>query len=70
MKTGIIIQPTRFNIIEEEGCSSTVYSYVGYILIYGPPFVFSLGCAIFARESPCCDNQYFDPLIFTLDIQL
>ncbi len=66
MKLDIITQPTRFAIAEEEGCVSTIYSYVGYILIYGPPFMSSLGCAILARESPRGDYlfQYFDSLMF------
>jgi len=48
VKTDIIIQPTRFNIVEEAGCSATDYSYVGYIIYIGPLFVSSLGCAILA----------------------
>jgi len=48
MALSIIIQPTRFDIIEELGCSPTAYSYMGYIIYYAPPFVFSLGCAILA----------------------
>ncbi len=51
MIIGVIVQPTRFDIVEEEGCVATFYSYVGYIIIYGPPFLTNLGCAILARES-------------------
>ncbi len=51
MKTGIVVQPTRFDIVEELGCASTGYSYVGYIIFYVPTFIPSLGCAILARKS-------------------
>jgi len=44
----IIIQPFRFNIVEEEGCAPVDYSYVGYIVLYAPEAVTSLGCAILA----------------------
>jgi len=44
----IIVQPFRFNIVEEEGCTTTIYSYVGYVLDYGPELITSLGCAILA----------------------
>jgi len=44
----IIVQPTRFNIVEEAGCGTTDYSYVAYIVVYGPPFMFSLGSTILA----------------------
>jgi len=48
MALSIIVQPTRFDISEEEGCTSTVYSYVSYIILYAPLFVSNLGCAILA----------------------
>jgi len=48
VKTDIITQPVRFEILEESGCASTGYSYVGYIISYGPPLITSSGCAILA----------------------
>ncbi len=44
------------------GCAATVYSYVGYIITYGPNVIFSLGCVIFARESSRCDNSSISPI--------
>ncbi len=49
-ETDIIIQPARFEILEEFGCDPAIYSYVGYIIYYGPVLLPSLGCAILARE--------------------
>ncbi len=60
MKTDIIVQPTRFEIDEEFGCGSDIYSYVGYIIQLGPQLISSLGCVILAREFPRGDN--FDDL--------
>ncbi len=57
MKTVIIVQPTRFEIDEELGCGSDIYSYVGYIIYYGPSVLSSLGCVILARESPRGDGS-------------
>jgi len=51
MALSIVVQPTRFDIVEELGCASTGYSYVGYIIFYVPTFIPSLGCAILARKS-------------------
>ncbi len=52
MKTVIIVQPTRFEIREELGCASDIYSYVGYYIIYyAPSVICSLGCVILARKS-------------------
>ncbi|KLO07060.1 fungal pheromone STE3G-protein-coupled receptor [Schizopora paradoxa] len=44
----IIVQPLRFQIAEEEGCGPTMYSFVGYIVYYGPGLMTSLGCIILA----------------------
>jgi len=44
----IIIQPFRFQINEEVGCNATEFSYVGYIIYYGPSVALSLGCLILA----------------------
>jgi len=44
----IIVQPTRFEIVEEEGCAPDVYSYVGYIIGYGSSVISSAMCAILA----------------------
>ncbi len=57
MKTDIIVQPTRFEIDQEFGCGADIYSYVGYIIYYGPELVTSLGCVILARESPHGDHS-------------
>jgi len=48
MALDIIIQPIRFEILEEEGCSYVEYSYVGYIIYYAPAFIASLGSAFLA----------------------
>ncbi len=70
METVIIAQPTRFEIDEESGCAADIYSYVGYIISFGPQFTSSLGCVILARESPHVDNfsdlTIFDPSALTL----
>jgi len=47
MALTVIVQPTRFEIDEESGCASDMYSYVGY-LSYGPQLTSSLGCVILA----------------------
>ncbi len=52
MKTVIIVQPTRFEIDEESGCSSDIFSYVGYIIFYGPSVISSLLCAILLVSPP------------------
>ncbi|KLO06011.1 STE3-domain-containing protein [Schizopora paradoxa] len=44
----IIIQPIRFQILEEAGCELYDYSFVGYIIIYGPELLPSLGCVVLA----------------------
>jgi len=44
----IIVQPTRFEIDEEFGCGPDIYSYVGYIIHFGPVLIASLGCVILA----------------------
>jgi len=51
MALSIIVQPMRFGIEEEFGCGPETYSYVGYIIYYGPALVASFGCVILARES-------------------
>ncbi len=51
METAIIVQPTRFEIDEEDGCATEVYSFVGYIIGYGFSVISSLVCFILARES-------------------
>jgi len=48
MALDIIVQPIRFEILEEEGCSYVEYSYVGYIIYYAPGFIASLGSALLA----------------------
>jgi len=48
MALSVVVQPSRFVITEEEGCASTAYSYVAYIILYGPLFVSNLGCAVLA----------------------
>ncbi|KLO09464.1 fungal pheromone STE3G-protein-coupled receptor [Schizopora paradoxa] len=44
----IIAQPFRFQIVEEIGCLSAIYSYVGYVFQFGPSALASFGCAILA----------------------
>ncbi|KLO06018.1 STE3-domain-containing protein [Schizopora paradoxa] len=44
----IIVQPFRFNIVEEEGCVFVEFTYVTYIIYYGPSLVASLGSALLA----------------------
>jgi len=44
----IIIQPARFDLVEEVGCEFTIYSFVGYIIYYGPLVMTSLGCVVLA----------------------
>jgi len=44
----IIVQPVRFEIYQEEGCVVPLYSYIAYILYYGPALVLNIGCAILA----------------------
>ncbi len=51
-KLAVVVQPLRFDILEELGCVNTIYSYVGYVVYYGPAAVTSLGCAILARKPP------------------
>ncbi len=51
MKTVIIIQPFRYNILEEEGCVFTGYTYLVYIIYYAPAFIPSLGSVFLFRES-------------------
>lgn len=46
----IIVQPFRFEIVEEFGCSDTEFNYVTYIY-YMPQAMPSLACVILARES-------------------
>jgi len=53
----VIVQPFRFDIVEELGCVFTEYSYVVYIIYYGPSAIVSLGCVILARESSHVDNS-------------
>ncbi|KLO09459.1 STE3-domain-containing protein [Schizopora paradoxa] len=48
MALSVISQPFRFEIIEEEGCTTSVYSYVGYAIHYGPSLISSLACVILA----------------------
>lgn len=57
MKAVIIIQPIRFQIVEEIGCTQTVYSYVAYIIEYVPNGIASLGCVILARKFSHDDNN-------------
>ncbi len=57
MKIAVIVQPTRFEIDEESGCASDTYSYVGYIISYGPQLTSSVGCVILARESHHGDDS-------------
>jgi len=57
MKTVVIVQPFRFDNVEELGCVFTEYSYVVYIIYYGPSAIVSLGCVILARESSHVDNS-------------
>ncbi len=57
MKTDIIVQPTRFEIDEEDGCAPDVYSYVGYIIHFVPALIVSLGCVILARKSAHGDDS-------------
>jgi len=44
----IIVQPFRFEIIEELGCYGSAYSYIGYILLFAPSLAMSLGSALLA----------------------
>ncbi|KLO09460.1 fungal pheromone STE3G-protein-coupled receptor [Schizopora paradoxa] len=44
----IIVQPARFAITEEAGCTPVDYSYVTYIIYYGPPILANVVCAILA----------------------
>lgn len=53
----IIVQPTRFEIVEELGCSYTIYSYIGYLTYFGPQLTPSLGCALLAREYSFCNSH-------------
>ncbi|KLO07064.1 STE3-domain-containing protein [Schizopora paradoxa] len=48
MGLSVIVQPVRFEINEESGCTGTSYSYVGYIIDYVPILVPSLGCVVLA----------------------
>ncbi|KLO06012.1 STE3-domain-containing protein [Schizopora paradoxa] len=48
MALDIIIQPVRFEILQEEGCAYVEYSYVGYIIYYAPGFILSLISALLA----------------------
>ncbi len=45
----IIIQPLRFDILEEFGCIPTMSSFVTYILIVGPELLFSAVAAALIR---------------------
>ncbi|KLO06015.1 STE3-domain-containing protein [Schizopora paradoxa] len=44
----IIVQPIRFEIVEEVGCTQTGYSYVVYLIIYMPSILLNLPCVIVA----------------------
>jgi len=48
MALSIIVQPFRFEIVEEEGCTAVTYSYVTYIIIYVPELAISLVSAFLA----------------------
>jgi len=48
MALWVIVQPVRFQILEELGCNSFGYTYVGYIIYYAPGFIASLGSAFLA----------------------
>lgn len=51
LKKVIIIQPIRFEILEEEGCDYVAYSYVGLIVEFAPSVLPSFASAILARKS-------------------
>ncbi|KLO05873.1 STE3-domain-containing protein [Schizopora paradoxa] len=44
----LIVQPIRFQIMEEIGCVQVVYSYVAYITTYLPTILLGLPCLILA----------------------
>ena len=46
-----IVQPIRFIIAEEIGCSQPIYSYIGYIIVYLPALLFSLISIAYCRTS-------------------
>ncbi|KLO11589.1 fungal pheromone STE3G-protein-coupled receptor [Schizopora paradoxa] len=48
MGLNVIVQPVRFDIVEEIGCLQTIYSYVGYFIQYVPMFLLCMVCAILA----------------------
>ena len=56
---GIIVQPFRFEIVEELGCGITAYSYVGYILDFAPELICNIACLILARESSLTNIEAF-----------
>ncbi|KLO11428.1 fungal pheromone STE3G-protein-coupled receptor [Schizopora paradoxa] len=45
---GVIIQPIRFNILEEYGCQATSFSYVFYPIAIVPQFIMSVASAVLA----------------------
>ncbi|KLO06016.1 fungal pheromone STE3G-protein-coupled receptor [Schizopora paradoxa] len=48
MGLSIVIQPFRFEIVEEEGCVQTLYSYLGYLIACAPSLILSLACLVLA----------------------
>ncbi|KLO07062.1 hypothetical protein SCHPADRAFT_665907 [Schizopora paradoxa] len=44
----VIVQPIRFQILEELGCLGTTYSYVAYIIDAAPCLIANLGCIALA----------------------
>ena len=56
---GVVVQPIRFNIFEEEGCGYTVYSYVDYILKFAPALISNVVCLILAREFSLTNIEAF-----------
>lgn len=49
-KLGIIVQPYRFEIDEEQGCTTTSFSFVTYLIYYAPQLVLNLIAAVLARK--------------------
>lgn len=51
MSIVVIVQPFRFEILEEAGCADAFYSYVAYVVGYTPRVMSSFGCVVLARKS-------------------